>query len=515
MTTALQAGIYAIQGAEGARDRIELWESMLGAVMRIKPGTYRVTAEQPFRVVLLTEVARSMDRKIIRFRTIEANIRRKRGFPTLLDLGVGNLFTRSDEPELTPVHIVNDARYAVWARRAGAVGLTDHLSLCGRFVQHLQAAGWKVESDVLHSQQLRPVEVTNATGERFILAGKMAPLLRQPAIFPSTGSDFLVVAKSDEVAKRAARGLQGAFAALLGEHNAPLLPRLRTGRKVCRDCVNLILLDEQLDLNQSSAWLEGLRTEEESGTRFKLSKVSSLGQPYPARNIAFDLFHIAGGRAWRALEPQLPFCALDAGHDPEGRRSRWVKVETDADNAIVSVLARHTERAEHIPAGVISSLWPTQAAATLCRDGRLTQERSAVETRAARERRPLIEVKKSPKPVIWSMRDGRAVPSALGDAVIDSHDEILLQTTTPSAEEYVHPVRLAIQGGDPLQLATNFLHQHAVPALSLFHFPRLPGALYYADLVSKFTSDGWPKVIGRGFRVPLVVPEPSPRSKAC
>ena len=514
MTTDLQAGIYAILGAEAARDRIELWESMIGAVTRITPATYRATPAPPFRVVLLTEVARSPDRKIIRLRTIEANIRRKAGFPTLLDLGVGNLFARSDDPDLIPIHIVNDPRYAVWARRAGAVGLTDHLSMCSRFVQHLQGAGWKVERDVLRVQKLPPIEVTNATGAPFVLAGKMAPLLRQPAKWPSTGSDFLVVARSDDVAKRAAHGLQGAFTALMGEHGVPLLPRIRTGRKVCRDCVNLILLDEQLDLNQSGAWLDGLRAEEESGTRFKLSKVGSLGQPYPARNIAFDLFHIAGGRAWRTLQPQSPFCALDAGHDPEGQRSRWVKVETNADNAIVSVLAKHTGRAEHIPAGIISSLWPSQTTAILCRDGRLAQERSTVEARAVRERRPLIEVKKSPKAVIWRVLDGRAAPAALGDAVIDSHDEVLVQSTTPKVEDYVHPVRLATQGGDLLQLATNFLHQHAVPPLSLFNFPRLPGALYYADLVSKFTSDGWPKVIGRGFRVPLVVPDPSPRSKA-
>lgn len=93
-----------------------------------------------------------------------------------------------------------------------------------------------------------------------------------------------------------------------------------------------------------------------------------------------------------------------------------------------------------------------------------------------------------------------------GDAAIDPHGDLLLQTVPQSVQDYIHPVRLTTHGADPITLATNFLHQQAVPGLSLFHMSRLPGALYYADLVSKLTGDGWPKAIGRGFFIPEIIP---------
>jgi hypothetical protein len=36
--------------------------------------------------------------------------------------------------------------------------------------------------------------------------------------------------------------------------------------------------------------------------------------------------------------------------------------------------------------------------------------------------------------------------------------------------------------------------------------PRLPAPIYWAHLVSKLSADGWPKAIGRGFRVPHIIP---------
>lgn len=129
-----------------------------------------------------------------------------------------------------------------------------------------------------------------------------------------------------------------------------------------------------------------------------------------------------------------------------------------------------------------------------------------MEARAAAESRPLIEAKKSAKAILWQASENLERPAQFGDAVIDEHDEVLLQTVPQEIHDYIHPVRLALQGGDAVTLATTFLHQHAIPGLSLFRMSRLPGALYFADLVSKLTSDGWPKAVGRGFNIPHVIP---------
>lgn len=129
-----------------------------------------------------------------------------------------------------------------------------------------------------------------------------------------------------------------------------------------------------------------------------------------------------------------------------------------------------------------------------------------MEDRAAKEGRLLIEVKKSPNAILWRTDGAHIDPAEFGDALLDEHGDVLLQTTPQNVRDYVHPVRLSARGGCTEAMAAAFLHQHAMPGLSLFHISRLPGTLYFADLISKLTADGWPKAIGRGFCLPTLVP---------
>ena len=108
--------------------------------------------------------------------------------------------------------------------------------------------------------------------------------------------------------------------------------------------------------------------------------------------------------------------------------------------------------------------------------------------------------------MLWHVTGDRASAAKFGDGVIDEHGELLLQTVPQNVSDYIHPVRLSSQGGDAVAVATTFLHQHAMPGLSLFRMSRLPGTLYFADLVSKLSVDGWPKIVGRRFKIPHVIP---------
>lgn len=503
MTPSLHAGIYSL-GRETA-DRREVWESLVGAAQKSAGNTYRPgNSRYPFRAYLLTEVARSSDRAILRYRTIEANVRRKPGCPTLVELSVGNSFVSAGDSGMIPLHIVDHPRYAEWARNTAAVSLTDHVHLVNRFVEHANSSGGGLQADRLLPHTLRPAEVANASGARQSLDSNLVALFGDPIRFPDPVRDYLVVTKCSQTAKNAATLLGAAFQRLLGRHYAKL-PRIAAGPKVSADCTNLILLDESLNLTTRTGWLDALRTAESAGVRFKLSKVATLSNQFAVRNLAFDLFHLAGGRAWVTLEKPTHICALDAGHDAQRKVSRWVGVESDAHLEIRSVSVTPTERAEHVPARILESLWPKHREALLCRDGRMSQERAAIEKRAAREGREVIEVKKSPQAVLWRTQHGELQPAAAGDAVEDSHGDWLLQTIRTSPRDYAHPLRLTVHGADPVELATRFFHQHAMPGLSLGS-SRLSGALYFADLVSKTTGDGWTRAIGRGFQVPQVVP---------
>lgn len=503
--TSLRASIFVLPEPSRHRPASDLWAEMGAAVASECGDMYVLGSRWQDRVCRTAEVVVSPDRVMLRYRTIEARIRRQSGKPTLLDLSVGNLFSMASPQRPEPVHIVNDVRYAQWARHAAQVSLKDHVRLVGEFVGDLQDAGWVLEQAELTPLTIAPPQVCNGAGMRALPTEKFHQLVRRPAVWPAGGLGIAIVAPEGGRNDKAAEQIAQAMEALFGR-SAPWAPRIFRATEPTAEAVTLMLLEDRSDLADLHDLRLTLRNAESHGHGFKLAKASSLSKPYPAQNIAYDLFLIAGGRPWMPVEPQPALCSLDAGHDKDRARSRWVKVETSQRHGIVSVQAIDTELAEHIPAAVLPRLWPTDAHAVLCRDGRMSQERASIEARAASEQRPLIEAKKSPKAMLWRESEAGLAPATFGDAVIDEHGDVLLQTVRQNVRDYVHPVRLTTQGGDTIDLATAFLHQQAVPSISLFHMPRLPGALYFADLVSKLSSDGWPKAIGRGFKVPEIVP---------
>ena len=108
---------------------------------------------------------------------------------------------------------------------------------------------------------------------------------------------------------------------------------------------------------------------------------------------------------------------------------------------------------------------------------------------------------------MWDRTETGCTPCILGTCVVDPHGEILLQTMAPKANSYVRPLRLTIYGKDKLKTATDFFQHGAIPGVSLTNSTRLPGSLYYADVISKLTTSGWTKVIGRGWGLSKIVPE--------
>jgi hypothetical protein len=482
-----------------------LWAEMANDVAHQSNDRYEFVGTWGYRVCLKTEAFSSPDRMLVRYRTMEASLRRRSGRPTLLDLSVGNLFSNATASPPEPLHVVNEVRYAQWARHAGQVSLADHVRLVRQFTADVMDAGWRLENAALRPIKIPPPAIRNGRGVQYLPTEKFYLLAQYPAKMADTGLAFTVVWPESSKAAWAAAQLEASLDRML-RVSRPQVPRVLQARRMSAETMNLVLLDDQEDLADLPNLREELRAAEAAGIRFKLAKMGSLSKAYPAQNIAYDMFQIAGGRHWMPAEPQPAFCSMDAGHDKAGNKSRWVKVETDGQQAIRKVSVFDTCLAEHLPAALVDVMWPSEPTAIACRDGRFSQERSVMEARAAMECRPLIEAKKSPRAILWHASGNGELPAQFGDAVIDDHDEVLLQTVPQDPRDYIHPVRLALQGEDAIQLTTAFLHQHAIPGLSLFRMSRLPGALYFADLVSKLTTDGWPKAVGRGFNIPQVIP---------
>lgn len=501
----LRASIYAIPEPSRSMPARNLWYEMASDLAMEFGDRYVFVESWGYRICLKCEASLSPDRKMVRYRTIEASIRRRAGKPTLLDLSVGNLFSEAGASPPNRAEVVNDLRYALWARRAGAVPLNEHVRLIGQFIEDLMDAGWLLQQPILNPVRIPPPTVRNGRGIFPLPAGKFLPLMKDPAQMIEGGRDFCVVSQDDAMAASVGAQLTRAFAETFGRSAGHIAP-IRTSRRMSGSMVNLFLIDDQCDLNQMPELRNELRDAEAAGSRFKLAKAGTLRKSYPVKNIAFDLFVIAGGRPWVPASPQPEFCSLDAGHDRERGVSRWVKVESDAKQSVTKVVVHETRLAEHIPRALIDDMWPESQHGILCRDGKLSQERVVMEDRTSREGRSLLESKKSPKAILWRESDDQVQPAEFGDGVFDNHGDLLLQTVPQKVDDYIHPVRLTMYGGDPTELATSYLHQQAIPGLSLFHMSRLPGTLYFADLVSKQTSDGWPKAVGRGFNIPGIIP---------
>jgi len=501
----LCASIYTLPEPQRATTAKALWSEMAGDLVAQFPQQYALIEQTGMRICVLSDAVQSPDKKLVRYRTIEASIRRKRNHPTLLDLAVGNLFANATERPLKALHVVNDTRYALWARHAAQVSLSEHVRLIKLFMADFMDTGWDLQSTRLSQTQIAPPLVEHGKGVQPLPLGKFRTIARYPSSIGKTRTAMCVVSDDLRIVRYAAEQLTRSFSDLLG----PAAQRLGPVRRLPyldQEAVNLVLLPDAQDLNDLPELRNTLREAEASGIRFKLAKQSSVSKTYPAMNIAYDMFLLGGGKPWIPHEQQPSFCSMDAGHHTDLKKSRWVKVATDANQTITQVKVTDTPLAEHIPAQVLHDLWPMGTDSIICRDGKLSQEKAQLEQRAAAEHRSLIESKKSPKAILWRQTGTTLGPALFGDAAIDPHGDLLLQTVPQSVQDYIHPVRLTTHGADPITLATNFLHQQAVPGLSLFHMSRLPGALYYADLVSKLTGDGWPKAIGRGFFIPEIIP---------
>ena len=503
--TGVRASIYGLVETGRRIPTRELWSEIGRDVAGEFDDCYMYRDDWGYRILVREGRSLSPDKALVRYRMIEASIRRQSGKPTLLDLSVGNLFCDAQSEPNKRLHVVTDPVYAVWARYAGQVSLAEHVRLIEAFVEHVMDSGWMLEAPELTPLRISPPKVRNGRGECWLPTKGFAQLARYPASDVPSGTDIVVVDTRAAVARRATASLEQAFSRCFP--GSSLNQRsVTSSATLIPSAVNLVLLDDREDLGGNRRLGDSLREAEAGGSRFKLAKVSSLSKPYPTQNIAYDLFQIAGGRPWEPASAQPPFCSLDAGHSVEQGRSRWVKVEADNAQRIFDIRAMLTPLAEHIPSSCLDELWPMQKDAIACRDGRLTQESEVLHSRAASEDRLLIEAKKSPKAILWRGDGNEVLPAEFGDAVLDEHGDVLLQSTTQNVNDYIHPVRLTTRSEQKQEMATAFLHQQAMPGLSLFHMSRLPGTLYLADLISKMTSDGWPKVIGRGFLLSSLVP---------
>jgi hypothetical protein len=498
------ASIYALPELNYRISKRDLWQNMSRSLLEEFPEDYSYSPSWYLKICFCNEYDFSPDRKFVRYRTLEADIRRREGKKTLLDLSVGNMFSEAPPSRPDAVNLYHEPSYSKWVHRAGKISLNEHLRLITKFKADLMDSGWSIAHADFRVHHFEPPTVKTSRGVRPMPVEQLSSLA-QGIINNIDGLlDFGVVSPNRAVNSSICDNLSRELQSLLG--NRTRKTYVHTLSKPSSSCINLIVLPDDFDLRLMPDIRDNLRLLESSDIRFKLAKWSTLSKKYPTRNIAYDMIQLGGGIFWENDNPQPSFCSIDAGHDRDHRKSRWVKVETNQHQKIELVKVFDTQLAEHLPDNLLEEMWPSKLDSIFCRDGRLARERHQFQARAKIEHRHIIEAKKSPKSIIWRSTRNGVSSGIFGDALIDEHGDVLLQTMPQNINDYLHPIRLTCHGDHTLETARAFLHQQAIPGLSQFKMSRLPGSIYYADLISKLTIDGWPKSIGRGFRIPQIIP---------
>jgi hypothetical protein len=440
------------------------------------------------------------------FRTVNIQPRVKPQYPVLVDIDVGNWFCAANVLNV-PIRaeVIPDAN---WVRKVSSIALQEHVERASHVFRSLKSAGWATERVEFTTLPLGPPAIETASGcvdytpDRLSSIARMCLGGQAPSVFgvmqlEGRGS----VSTAASALRDAWRGLSRSSAALSVEELGD--PCEKEGS------ATLVLIPDNVDLTARPDLRDRLRDWEAAGCRFKLTRVTSLNNKFSVQNICFDLAGIAGAMHWDAACDMRPAVAFDAGHDTASCRSRWACAGIDRRLQVTRLRASDGGLAEHIPDTVAEQFWPRQPDAMVLRDGRLARERMAFMRRAKDDGRWLLEVKKHPHAVLFrrSMHSSRPQGAKYGDALLDPHDDVLLQTISQGSGDCVHPVRVStgeVDRGEQLQA---LFDQTAVRTLSMFRPTRLPGGIYWADLASKLDKTGWSKAIGRGWRLATLVPQ--------
>ena len=505
----IKASIFRIQDDKKIKQPIDLWLHLAKILSTNFPQKYEYDQNRPYSFFILREYEISPKSSLKRFRRISISIRRKPELSTLIEVCVKNIFTYSDKKNFDPVDLKSHPEISGWVRKAQEISLQDNLKLIKSFVLDLNKIGWEVLP--------APLEEISYPAPLIKTLGGVRPFpVEQPSgafnriFIPPKFLRFTISTlfdKNSNIATSIKEKINRQIAQHLGSDYQYQFDHLD---RALRDALNIVIIPEDLDINSNVKAKATLRAYEERGFLFKLTKLSTLtdsSSPFSISNIIRDLIHIGGGRFWEPVNISKGFFAIDAGHSKKLNKSRWTKVETDPELNIINIESIDTKLAEHIPSSIQNQWWPSQHEAIFCRDGRFAKERNVFLHKMQDENRSSMEIRKNPMSILWREDKNRSFESKFGDAVIDEHGEITLQSCGQKINDYISPLLININNGDRDTLINEFLNQICLQTLSSYSLSKIHGALYYADLMSKLTEVGWPKVIGRGYKLVNAIPE--------
>lgn len=514
--TELAATIFAVEPPTGFSNGRELLDAMLRDCAKSSQGQLEIIDGQRPSLVLPSWAHKSLDPPgLHRFLDLRFRVLWPRSDSPGIEVCGGNCFTLNPDSRGTAPVRISPAeiheRYpaaAKWLRNASDISLTAHLHAVSTWFRAAESAGWKPKR--LPLEELKPTDSCIESGQgrqrleepfRSIVLSK-TPVRSPPCI------DLTMIGRNKDL--RAASAVKVAF-----RRWWPSLPvSIRYADIDQRPFIDppglsLLVIPEDENIHHSP-WVDWLRVSEAAGNLFRIVREPSLRSSDACTNLTFDLFMLAGGIPWTAAVDQEDevVLGLDAGHDRDQRWSRWVAARMEVGDNKTSCKLVRTQLAEHIPTTAIARLLPSDWAAsglTVFRDGRFHSENR----RDISPEGMTVEVVKHPRAVLYRHLNGHLRPARFGDGLIYPDGRVLLQTSSNRdvSSSWKMPIRISVEYREQIERAvylTVLLCRQ--PALGVYQQPRLPSPVYWADLISKTTSEGWPKVVGRGLVLESIIP---------
>jgi len=395
-----------------------------------------------------------------------------------------------------------------WLRNTSDISLTAHLHAVSTWFRAAERAGWKPKRLHLEELNLRDLCIQSGQGrQRLEEPFKSIILARNPVRSPPC-IDLTIIGRNKD--RHSARAVEAAFRTWW--RSLPVSIRhadIDQRPFIDPPSLSLLVIPDGEDIH-NPPWIDWLRISEAAGNLFKIVREQSLRSSDACTNLTFDLFMLAGGIPWTAAIDQEDevVLGLDAGHNRDERWSRWVAARQNVGDNTISCKVVRTELAEHIPTTTIARLlsphWASSGL-TVFRDGRFHSEnRHDISPEGM-----TVSVVKHPRAVLYRQLHRHLRPARFGDALLYPDGRVLLQTSSNRdvSSSWKMPIRIGAEHQKQVERAvylTVILCRQ--PALGIYHQPRLPSPVYWADLISKTTSEGWPKVVGRGLALESIIP---------
>lgn len=514
--TELAATVFAVKPPAGFSNGRELLDALVRDCAKASQGQLEIIDEQRPSLVLPSWAHKTLDPPgLHRFLDLRFRVLWPRSDAPGIEVCGGNCFTHVQRSNgsaprrisLAEIHERFPAA-AQWVRSVSDIPLTAHIHAVSTWFRAAEGAGWKPKRIALEEFERPDLGIQSGQGRQRIAEPFKSIILARTPIRKPKRIDLTLVGRKKN--PRSSSAIETAFRKWW-----PSLPvsirhlGIQQAPAIAPPGLSLLIIPDDEDIHDPP-WIDWLRINEAAGNLFRIVREQSLHSSDACTNLTFDLFMLAGGIPWTAAveREDEAVLGLDAGHNRDQRWSRWVCARVNVSDNATSCNIVKTELAEHIPGTAIERLVPHDPAArsmTVFRDGRFHSE----DKRDIAPEGMTVSVVKHPRAVLYRQLNGHLRPAQFGDALLYPDGRALLQTSSNkgTASQWKMPIRISTERRDQIERAvalTSLLCRQ--PALGVWQQPRLPSPIYWADLISKTTSEGWPKVVGRGLGLESLIP---------